>query len=73
MANQLLWSELTWRQEREEKMYEDTQPHKECSQALVMGFLTAKVLGEQQESPTVMTRSVVHLRVLIPSPNRWRD
>lgn len=68
MANQICWSEPTWRQEREEKTYEDTQPHKECSWALVTGFLTAKILGEQQESPTVMTRSVVHLRVLIPAP-----
>lgn len=28
--------------------------------ALAIGFLAAKILGEQQESPTVTSRSIVH-------------
>lgn len=58
---------------RKEKGHEDAKPHKEVPGALVIGLLESKILGEQQESPTVMTRSTVHLRVLFLSSKIWRD
>lgn len=68
MANQSLWTELTQWQRGEEKEHEDAHPH--IPGALVIDFFAVKILGEQQESPTVTSRSIVHLRVLIPNPNR---
>lgn len=70
MANQSLWTEPTQWQRREEKWHEDAQLHKEHSWGFGHRFLGSKDMGEQQESPIVMSRSIVHLRVLIPNPNR---